>query len=64
MRRLRKSTTLKVTAEAHRIRNAMLDKQNVNPQHVTALKLAAVATKAALDHAAEKPSESSTTKTE
>jgi large subunit ribosomal protein L35 len=64
VRRLRKSTTLKVTAEAHRIRNAMLDKQNVNPQHVTALKLAAVATKAALEHEALMPSDSSTTKTE
>jgi large subunit ribosomal protein L35 len=64
VRRLRKSTTLKVTAEAHRIRNAMLEKQNVNPQHVTALKLAAVATMAAEDHAAVKPRESSTSKTE
>ena len=52
VRRLRKSTALKVTAEAHRIRNAMLEKQNENPQHVTALKLAAVATKAAEGHAA------------
>ena len=34
VRRLRKSTTLKVAAEAHRIRNAMLEKQNVNPVHV------------------------------
>jgi hypothetical protein len=55
---------LKVTAEAHRIRNAMLEKQNVNPQHVTALKLAAVATKAGLDHETAKPSESSPTNAE
>jgi large subunit ribosomal protein L35 len=46
VRRLRKSTTLKVTAEAHRIRNAMLEKQNVNPQDVAARKLAALAKKA------------------
>jgi large subunit ribosomal protein L35 len=64
VRRLRKSTTLKVTAEAHRIRNAMLDKQNVNPQHVTALKLAALATKAGEDPAAVKTGESSPSKTE
>jgi hypothetical protein len=38
VRRLRKSTTLKVAAEAHRIRNAMLDRQNVNPVHVVTLK--------------------------
>ena len=38
VRRLRKSTTLKVAAEAHRIRNAMLEKQNVNPVHVVTLK--------------------------
>jgi large subunit ribosomal protein L35 len=64
VRRLRKSTTLKVTAEAHRIRNAMLEKQNVNPQHVTALKLAAVATKAGLDHETATPGESSPTNAE
>ena len=32
VRRLRKSTKLKVTAEARRIRFAVLEKQNVNPQ--------------------------------
>ena len=37
VRRLRKSTNLKVAAEAHRIRNAMLEKQNVNPVHVVTL---------------------------
>ena len=31
VRRLRKSTKLKVSAEARRIRFALLDKQNVNP---------------------------------
>ncbi len=43
VRRLRKSSTLNVAAESHRIRNAMLEKQCSNPDHVTALKLAAVA---------------------
>ena len=47
VRRLRKSTTLKVAAEAHRIRNAMLEKQNVNPVHVVTLKLDAMAEDAA-----------------
>jgi large subunit ribosomal protein L35 len=64
VRRLRKSTALKVTAEAHRIRNAMLEKQNVNPQHVTALKLAAVANKAAQSHVADGIGDSSAPKAE
>jgi hypothetical protein len=42
----------------------MLEKKNVNPQHVTALKLAAVATKAGLDHETAKPGESSPTSAE
>jgi large subunit ribosomal protein L35 len=46
VRRLRKTTGLTVSAETHRIRNAMLEKQNVNPHHVMALKLAAMAEKA------------------
>jgi large subunit ribosomal protein L35 len=46
VRRLRKPSTLKVDAEAHRVRNAMLEKQNVNPQDVLARKLAALAKKA------------------
>jgi large subunit ribosomal protein L35 len=50
VRRLRKASTLKVTAEARRIRNAMLDKQNVDPQNVTAHKLAALAKKSEKDH--------------
>jgi len=45
IRRLRKSTTLKVSAEAHRIRNAVLDKPGMNPETVAALKLAALAKK-------------------
>jgi large subunit ribosomal protein L35 len=45
VRRLRKSTTLKVSAEAHRIRTAMRDKPGMNPETVEALKLAAVAEK-------------------
>lgn len=53
VRRLRKSVTLSVAAEAHRIRNAMLDRQNVNPDHVVSLKMAALAEDAAGDqHAA------------
>jgi large subunit ribosomal protein L35 len=43
IRRLRKRTQLKVTAEARRIRFAMLEKQNVNPANVHAEKLAALA---------------------
>jgi large subunit ribosomal protein L35 len=46
IRRLRKATTLKVSAEAHRLRNALLTKQSENPQEVRARKLAAVAKKA------------------
>jgi large subunit ribosomal protein L35 len=47
IRRLRKSTKLKVTAEARRIRFALLEKQNVNPENVHAEKLVAVAEHAA-----------------
>jgi large subunit ribosomal protein L35 len=47
VRRLRKSTKLKVTAEARRIRFAVLEDQNVNPAAVHAAKLAAVAHRAA-----------------
>jgi large subunit ribosomal protein L35 len=43
VRRLRKRTHLKVTAEARRIRFALLERQNVNPDAVHALKLEAVA---------------------
>ena len=43
VRRLRKKSGLKVTAEARRIRFALLDRQNVNPQDVEAGKLAAKA---------------------
>ena len=42
-RRLRKSTQLKVSAESRRIRFALLEHQNVNPDTVHAEKLAAVA---------------------
>ncbi len=48
VRRLRKSTQLKVAAESRRIRFALLDRQNVNPDTVHAEKLAAVA-----EHASE-----------
>ncbi len=47
IRRLRKSTQLKVTAEARRVRFALLDRQNVNPQEVHAEKAAAIASEAA-----------------
>jgi len=43
VRRLRKTSSLKVAAESWRIRHAMLEKQTVNPEHVAAQKLAAVA---------------------
>ena len=47
VRRLRKSTTLKVSAEAHRIRTALHQKAGMNPETVEALKLAALAKKTA-----------------
>jgi large subunit ribosomal protein L35 len=50
VRRLRKKSTLKVTAEARRIRFAVLERQNVNPQQVEAHKLASLAPHAA-EHA-------------
>src|SRR5579872_4252643 len=43
VRRLRKKSSLKVTAEARRIRFALLERQNVNPQDVEAHRLAAMA---------------------
>lgn len=43
VRRLRKKSALKVTAEARRIRFALLQRQNVNPQDVEAHKLASLA---------------------
>jgi|SRR6516162_8595804 large subunit ribosomal protein L35 len=43
VRRLRKKSLLKVTAEAKRIRFALLEKQNVNPEDVQAHKMAALA---------------------
>jgi len=46
VRGMRKSTALSVSAEAHRIRNAMLEQQNMNPLHVAAQKLVAMAEKA------------------
>ncbi|MFI5460851.1 MAG: 50S ribosomal protein L35 [Isosphaerales bacterium] len=46
VRRMRKTTALTVSAETHRIRNAMLEKQNVNPLHVEAQKRVAMAEKA------------------
>jgi large subunit ribosomal protein L35 len=55
VRRLRKKSTLKVTAEARRIRFAMLERQNVNPDDVEAHKLAALAPRSG-DKAAAAPS--------
>jgi large subunit ribosomal protein L35 len=46
IRRLRKASTLSVSAEARRIRFAVLEKQNDNPTEALARKLAAVARKA------------------
>jgi large subunit ribosomal protein L35 len=46
VRRLRKKNTLVISAEAHRIRNAVLHNQSVNPDDVRARKLAALAEKA------------------
>ena len=43
VRRLRKKSTLSVSAEAKRIRFALLEKQNLNPDDVHAHKMAAVA---------------------
>jgi large subunit ribosomal protein L35 len=43
VRRLRKKSTLEVAAEAKRIRFAMLEKQNVNPEDVRAHKMATLA---------------------
>jgi large subunit ribosomal protein L35 len=47
VRRLRKSSPLKLAAESRRIRYAMLKNQSVNPADVSAGKLAALAQKAA-----------------
>jgi large subunit ribosomal protein L35 len=49
VRRLRKPSTLMVSAEGRRIRDAMLEKQRVNPRQVKALKLAALARKRAAE---------------
>jgi len=46
VRRLRKKSTLRVGAEARRIRDAMLTLQSSNPDHVAALKQIALAKKA------------------
>jgi large subunit ribosomal protein L35 len=45
VRRLRKPTQIENPAEAERIREAMLERQNVNPSRVLARKLAARARK-------------------
>src|SRR5579883_2643923 len=45
VRRLRKKSTLKVAAEARRVRFALLEKPNVNPRDVEAHKLAALASR-------------------
>ena len=42
-----KKSFLTVAAESHRIRNALLDRQNVNPDEVHAEKMEALAEKAA-----------------
>ncbi len=50
VRRLRKKSFLTVAAESHRIRNALLDRQNVNPDEVHAQKMEALAEKAGHRH--------------
>jgi large subunit ribosomal protein L35 len=55
IRRLRKSTQLKVTAEARRVRFALLDKQNINTQTVHAEKAKAMAEHASAAEASGAP---------
>jgi large subunit ribosomal protein L35 len=55
VRRLRKKMTLRVAAEAKRIRFALLDRQNVNPDDVEAHKLAAQAAHAGEQAPATQP---------
>ena len=64
VRRLRKTTALTVSAEMHRIRNAMLERQNVNPLDVQAQKLVAVAEKSHQEQTPGKPGEPSAGKAE
>ena len=45
IRRLRKKSFLSVSAEAHRIRNALLVRQSTNPDEVNAEKMIALAEK-------------------
>jgi large subunit ribosomal protein L35 len=59
VRRLRKATQLTVSAEAHRIRNAMLEKQNENPRAVLAHKLEVMAEKAEQNTPESEPSDAS-----
>jgi large subunit ribosomal protein L35 len=59
VRRLRKSTNLKVGAEAHRVRNAVLERQNVNPVHVVTLKHEAMADHAATGQPSGEPGDAS-----
>jgi large subunit ribosomal protein L35 len=62
VRRLRKSTPLKVAAEAHRIRDALLDKQNVNPVQVAVVKRTAWSRKQKAAAAAAAPAVSTEAK--
>lgn len=55
VRRLRKKSTLEVTAEAKRIRFALLDKQNTNPEDVHANKMAARAAAGQAEHGSTGP---------
>ncbi len=57
IRRLRKPTNLKVSAEVHRIRTALLEKPGMNPQTVAAEKQVAVAEKSTEAQAADNGSE-------
>jgi large subunit ribosomal protein L35 len=58
VRRLRKKSTLQVSAEGRRIRNALLKRQSTNPLDVEAERQAALAAKAAgIEPAAGSPPE-------
>ena len=60
IRRLRKKSSLEVSRESRRIRNAMLTRQATNPLDVEALKLANLAATAAAAGEAPRPEASHT----
>lgn len=60
VRRLRKRSTLNVSAETRRVRNAMLERQAVNPLAVESARLAALAAVAETSAEQGNPSEAKT----